>query len=162
MFNLDHLDDNYIDDKLRQWLAICLGRIWENFDDARWIGARNNADEKLFLLLEDPVPDVRAAAVFALGTFVNSCYDRTDHANDLDHRIANTLIMKVLHDSSPVVRNELIVALQWFVLIFESQFLLLAKQYFEENTKDTPGNQKEQFNAHLGKSSFCFACFALF
>jgi HEAT repeat protein len=32
----------------------------------RWRGARDNAHEKLYELLKDPVPEVRAAAVFAL------------------------------------------------------------------------------------------------
>jgi hypothetical protein len=43
---------------LRQWLAICLGRLWNGYDQARWSGVRDNAHEKLYLLLEDPVPEV--------------------------------------------------------------------------------------------------------
>ena len=43
---------------LRQWLAICLGRLWQNYDTARWYGARDNAHEKLISLLWDEVPDV--------------------------------------------------------------------------------------------------------
>ena len=79
---LNELDDQ--DPVLRQWLAICLGRIWDKHEDARWRGARDNAPEQLFNLLSDPVPEVRAAAVYALGTFLNSCGKRTDHANSLD------------------------------------------------------------------------------
>lgn len=45
---------------LRQWLAICLGRLWQNFDSARWYGARDNAHEKLLDLLWDEIPDVRS------------------------------------------------------------------------------------------------------
>ena len=61
---LEHLDDN--EPVLRQWLAIALGRVWDSYEPARWRGARNNAHEKLFELLKDPVAEVRAAAVFAL------------------------------------------------------------------------------------------------
>lgn len=43
---------------LRQWVAICLGRIWQNFDSARWCGVRDSAQEKLCSLLSDPVPEV--------------------------------------------------------------------------------------------------------
>lgn len=43
---------------LRQWVAICLGRIWQNFDSARWCGVRDSAHEKLYTLLSDPVPEV--------------------------------------------------------------------------------------------------------
>lgn len=45
---------------LRQWVAICLGRIWQNFDPARWCGVRDSAHEKLYTLLSDPIPEVRA------------------------------------------------------------------------------------------------------
>ena len=58
-----------------------LGRVWDNYEQGRWRGARDNAPEKLFELLKDEVPEVRSAAVFALGTFVNSCEVRTEHAN---------------------------------------------------------------------------------
>jgi hypothetical protein len=43
---------------LRQWVAICLGRIWQNFDSARWCGVRDSAHEKLCSLLSDPIPEV--------------------------------------------------------------------------------------------------------
>lgn len=44
---------------LRQWVAICLGRIWQNFDAARWCGVRDSAHEKLYSLLSDSIPEVR-------------------------------------------------------------------------------------------------------
>lgn len=43
---------------LRQWVAICLGRTWQNFDSARWCGVRDSAHEKLCNLLSDPIPEV--------------------------------------------------------------------------------------------------------
>ena len=76
---LEHLNDPQA--LLRQWTTIALGRVWDNYEPGRWRGARDNAPEKLFELLKDEVPEVRAAAVFALGTFVNSCDVRTEHAN---------------------------------------------------------------------------------
>ena len=76
---LEHLNDP--EPVLRQWTTIALGRVWDNYEPGRWRGARDNAPEKLFELLKDEVPEVRAAAVFALGTFVNSCDVRTEHAN---------------------------------------------------------------------------------
>ncbi|XP_067006454.1 regulatory-associated protein of mTOR isoform X2 [Anabrus simplex] len=120
---------------LRQWLAICLGRLWTNYDKARWCGVRDIAHEKLYTLLQDPVPEVRAAAVYALGTFVSSVTERSEHANNIDHSIAMTLINTVSHDMSPLVRKELVVALQWMVLLFENSFLSVALQ--EEGTKST-------------------------
>lgn len=109
---------------LRQWLAICLGMLWQNFEKARWSGARDLAHEKLYVLLRDSIPEVRAAAVFALGTFISSVTDRSEEqANNIDRIIAITLLETVGEDMSPLVRLELAAALQWMVLLFESQFV---------------------------------------
>lgn len=50
-------------------------------------------------------PQVRAAAVYALGTFISSVTERSEHANNIDHSIAMTLINTVSHDMSPLVRK---------------------------------------------------------
>ncbi|XP_035218462.1 regulatory-associated protein of mTOR-like isoform X2 [Stegodyphus dumicola] len=127
--------------KLRQWVAICLGEIWANFEQARWCGVRDSAHEKLEVLLTDPEPEVRAAAVYALGTFLNSTTERTDHANAIDHSIGMVLINKVANDGSPLVRMELVVALQWFLVIFENQFVAVGFQYMdEEKAKESSAN----------------------
>lgn len=118
--------------KLRQWVAICLGRIWNNFEQARWCGVRDSAHEKLEILLSDPEPEVRAAAVYALGAFLNSTTERTDHANAIDQSIGMMLINKVANDGSPIVRKEVVVALQWFLILFENQFVAVGHQYMEE------------------------------
>ncbi|XP_037936501.1 regulatory-associated protein of mTOR [Teleopsis dalmanni] len=122
-------DDSWL---LRQWLAICLGMLWQNFEKARWSGVRDLAHEKLYALLKDAIPEVRAAAVFALGTFISSVTDRSeDHANNIDRIIAITLLETVGEDMSPLVRLELASALQWMVLLFESQFVTV---YMNMNT----------------------------
>lgn len=107
---------------LRQWLVICLGNLWQNYDKARWSGVRDLAHEKLFPLLQDSVPEVRAAAVYALGTFISSVTQRSEHANNIDRSIAMTLL-RVANDMSPMVRKELVAALQWMVILFETQFV---------------------------------------
>ncbi|CAL1273011.1 unnamed protein product [Larinioides sclopetarius] len=127
--------------KLRQWVAICLGRMWNNYEQARWCGVRDSAHEKLEALLSDANPEVRAAAVFALGTFLNSTTERTDHANAIDHSIGMMLINKVANDGSPLVRQEVLAALQWFLIIFENQFVAVGFQYMEEEkAKETSAN----------------------
>lgn len=50
--------------KLRQWVAICLGQIWNNFEQARWCGVRDSAHEKLETLLSDPEPEVCFVILF--------------------------------------------------------------------------------------------------
>lgn len=136
-FCLEQLDDP--DPMLRKWLAICLGTSWDNYEDARWCGVRSCAHEKLYTILDDPDPEVRAASVYALGTFINSSSERTDHANTIDHSIGMKLVSTSLYDSSVLVRHELVVALQYLVLAFESQFLKLEQAAKEEERKHTDG-----------------------
>ncbi|XP_058531468.1 regulatory-associated protein of mTOR isoform X2 [Ochotona princeps] len=116
---------------LRQWLAICLGRIWHNFDSARWCGVRDSAHEKLYSLLSDPIPEVRCAAVFALGTFVGNSAERTDHSTTIDHNVA-MMLAQLINDGSPMVRKELVVALSHLVVQYESNFCTVALQFMEE------------------------------
>lgn len=114
---------------LRQWLAICLGHLWQNFSKARWSGARDLAHEKLYPLLQDKVPDVRAAAVYALGTFISAQHtDRTEHANAIDISIAMTMFTVVGNDMSPIVRMEFLAALQWIVMYFLNLFISASLQ----------------------------------
>ncbi|XP_023375399.1 regulatory-associated protein of mTOR [Pteropus vampyrus] len=116
---------------LRQWVAICLGRVWQNFDPARWCGVRDSAHEKLCSLLSDPIPEVRCAAVFALGTFVGNSAERTDHSTTIDHNVA-MMLAQLINDGSPVVRKELVVALSHLVVQYESNFCTVALQFMEE------------------------------
>lgn len=116
---------------LRKWFAICLGNLWLNYEDARWSGARDLAYEKLYTLLKDPVPEVRAATVYALGTFISSTLDRTTQANDLDRQIAMHMLDCVSSDMSPLVRMELVCALQWIVKLFDNKFV---DEYIRDDT----------------------------
>ncbi|XP_048344393.1 regulatory-associated protein of mTOR isoform X5 [Sphaerodactylus townsendi] len=122
---------------LRQWVAICLGRIWQNFDSARWCGVRDSAHEKLYSLLSDPIPEVRCAAVFALGTFVGNSAERTDHSTTIDHNVA-MMLAQLINDGSPMVRKELVVALSHLVVQYESNFCTVALQFMEEEKNYAP------------------------
>uniref|UniRef100_A0A8C5W7W3 Regulatory associated protein of MTOR complex 1 n=1 Tax=Microcebus murinus TaxID=30608 RepID=A0A8C5W7W3_MICMU len=113
---------------LRQWVAICLGRIWQNFDSARWCGVRDSAHEKLYSLLSDPIPESAVAAVFALATFVGT--PRED--GPLHHHRPATChdVAQLVNDGSPV--GELVVALSHLVVQYESNFCTVALQFMEE------------------------------
>lgn len=121
---------------LRKWFAICLGNLWHNNEAARWSGARDLAYEKLYTLLKDPVPEVRASTVYALGTFISSTLDRTTHANDLDRQIAMHMLECVSSDMSPLVRMELVAALQWIVKLFDNNFVDV---YLREDSQHNGG-----------------------
>ena len=131
---LEQLSDPY--PLLRKWCCICLGLVWEKFDNAYWRGVRDLAHEKLLELLQnEPEAEVRAAAVFALGTFVHSASERTDQPNAIDLQVGIGLLgskVDVSLDGSPLVRKELLVALQWLVMLFENHFTTLQSQWDQE------------------------------
>jgi regulator-associated protein of mTOR len=138
---LDEMEE--ADPVFKQWLAICLGTVWDKHEEARLRATRCNAPESLETLLVDPTPEVRAAAVFALGTFIHSCSDRTEHANTVDQNIATGLLQKMLEDGSPLVRKELVVTMQYVVKSFPNNFITLMKAIADE---------EEGSNMNLGKS----------
>ncbi|XP_045213850.2 regulatory-associated protein of mTOR-like isoform X2 [Mercenaria mercenaria] len=116
---------------LRHWLALCLAKVWTNFDSARWCGVRDTAHEKLYKLLNDEEPEVRAAAVYALGTFISNVSEKSDHATSIDLGVGMKLV-QVAHDGSPLVRKELVVAFGGLVSHFETQFAVAATQLIED------------------------------
>eukprot|EP01135_Chromosphaera_perkinsii_P005237 Nk52_evm6s327 gene=Nk52_evmTU6s327 len=128
---------------LRQWLCLCLGKVWENFDRAKWCAVRDNAQEKICNFLTDPVPEVRAAAVYALGTFIGNT-ERGEHTVSIENNIGITLLVTTA-DSSPMVRKELAVALSGLVEQFESKFRVAAMELMDE---DRLKCEMEMRNAH--------------
>lgn len=64
--------------------------------------------------------------MYALGTFINATEERTSHANVTDQSVAMTLIGLISTEASPMVRAEIVNALQFFVLHFESSFMVTA------------------------------------
>ena len=39
-------------------MRLCVSQVWTSFDAARWCGVRDSAHEKLYKLLQDPIPEV--------------------------------------------------------------------------------------------------------
>ncbi|PIC32995.1 hypothetical protein B9Z55_013134 [Caenorhabditis nigoni] len=108
---------------LKLWILIGLGRLWSDYDVARWQGIRLMAHDKMILELSDDSAEVRAAAVFALGSLLRNSSRSNEHASAVEENLADELCMQCVFDSSVLVREELIVALQWFVFDFEKRFI---------------------------------------
>uniref|UniRef100_A0A8C6V5M3 Regulatory-associated protein of mTOR n=1 Tax=Naja naja TaxID=35670 RepID=A0A8C6V5M3_NAJNA len=113
-------------------IAICLEQLNDPHPLLRqWCGVRDSAHEKLYSLLSDSIPEVRCAAVFALGTFVGNSAERTDHSTTIDHNVA-MMLAQLINDGSPMVRKELVVALSHHVVQYETNFCTVALQFMEE------------------------------
>ena len=123
---------------LRKWLLICLGNVWENKAEVRKKKVKegnSSLAEQLFPFLEDPVPEVRAAAVYALGTFINSSSSTMvpkEYLDEVDCIVASALLKELFYDSSPLVRRELLVALHGLIRRYENLFISSLKLSYEE------------------------------
>ncbi|KAH9602593.1 hypothetical protein KSS87_022000 [Heliosperma pusillum] len=107
-----------------QWLCLCLGKLWEDFTEAQILGLQAGATNvtSSSLLLES-LSEVRASAVFALGTLLDigfeSLEDGGDGGFDDDEMLKAEIsiiksLLSVLSDGSPLVRAEVAVALARF------------------------------------------------
>lgn len=118
----DKQSRDYESPLLRQWMCICLGLSWQNYPEARWEGVRCNAHQSLIGLVNDPVAEVRAAAIFALGTYIGcglSNEATIEHTNKIHAEIVSALIKE--YDMVYIVRKELIVALFSYIYQFVNQ-----------------------------------------
>ncbi|KAK5626870.1 hypothetical protein RRF57_002585 [Xylaria bambusicola] len=133
---LAHLnnDENVL---LRQWACLCISQLWLDLPDAKWRGIRENAPTKLSTLTKDTCPEVRAAVVHAMTTFLG-IPDLTDEVARIEESIAWTLL-EMANDGSPLVRKELLVFLSNFVLRYENKFIVAAfEQLLEEKEYNKP------------------------
>ncbi|KAI3819124.1 hypothetical protein L1987_12948 [Smallanthus sonchifolius] len=123
-----------------QWLCLCLGKLWEDFTEAQIIGLQANAPTVFSLLLSEPQPEVRASAVFALGTLLDVGFDSSrdvgdDDRDDDEKVVAEISIVKsllnVVSDGSPLVRAELAVALARFAFGHNRHLKSIAATYWK-------------------------------
>ncbi|KAB1224583.1 Regulatory-associated protein of TOR 1 [Morella rubra] len=118
-------NDSQADPLFLQWLCLCMGKLWEDFTEAQILGFQADAPAIYATLLSEPQPEVRACAVFALGTLLDmvgdscrygaagddECYD--DEKIRAEISIVRSLLT-VVSDGSPLVRAEVAVALARF------------------------------------------------
>ncbi|CAG8490380.1 572_t:CDS:2 [Paraglomus occultum] len=121
------------DPLLRQWVCLCIGQYWKGYRDAKSEGIENQAHQKLFELLTDPVPEVRAAALYALGTFIGNL-DHTEQILNIHQNIAITTLT-ANNDGSPMVRKELVITLSRIVSTYIDDFIRVAVDFVESIRK---------------------------
>ncbi|XP_019450728.1 PREDICTED: regulatory-associated protein of TOR 1-like [Lupinus angustifolius] len=137
-------NDSQTEPLFLQWLCLCLGKLWENFNEAQTIGLQEDAPSIYALLLSEPQPEVRAAAVFALGTLLDvgfgSCrgVGRDEEYDDDDKFRAEVSIIKsllsVASDGSPLVRAEVAVALARFASGHNKHLKSIAATHWKPQT----------------------------
>lgn len=126
---LPHLSD--ADPLLRQWACLCLATFWDANVEIKRIIVNESIHEQLFVLLSDPVPEVRSAAISALNTLLGSL-EKTDSVVFFDHSVIMSVLEATLNDASPLVRTETIVILSRFVAQYPSKMTAVATELLEE------------------------------
>ncbi|KAJ0416585.1 raptor N-terminal caspase like domain-containing protein [Aspergillus carlsbadensis] len=119
---------------LRQWSCLCISMLWSDFPEAKWMGIRCAAPARLCELNFDPVPEVRAAMLHALTTFLG-IPDLTDQVAQIEESLALAVLL-MSADGSVVVRKELLVFLSTFVKRYQNKFLVAAYEELQEEKQD--------------------------
>ena len=136
---LGHLDDLH-NPLLRQWSCLCISMLWVDHPEAKWAGIRFSAHQRLCELVVDPVPEVRAAMLHALTTFLG-IPDLTDQVAHIEASIAANLVV-MTNDGNILIRKELLVFYSKFVMRYEKKFVVAAyEQILEEKDKLQPAPQ---------------------
>ncbi|KAJ3557772.1 hypothetical protein NM688_g1286 [Phlebia brevispora] len=137
---------------LRQWCALCIAQIWDGNDEIRIKGVDLGTQDKLIALLSDDSPEVRGAALYALGTFLGASGSGDAHKQGgggsgsmihLEERIHFRMEVAVVtgaalaikEDASPMVRKELLVLISCLVKEWRGYFIVCAWIYWEEERR---------------------------
>jgi regulator-associated protein of mTOR len=132
---LDHLKDMQ-NPLLRQWSCLCLSKLWVNYEEAKWVGIRCMAHERLCELVVDPVAEVRAAMLHALASFIG-IRDVTAQVANIEESIAS-MVLVVTMDGNSMVRRELLMFFSVFVARYKSRFLVAAFEQFQAEKNTAP------------------------
>lgn len=167
---LFHLNDE--DPLLRQWAALCIGVLWDDFDEAKGLGVKMKAHSDLTTQIHaDPVPEVRAAILFALGVFIGttaadmqanrsqagrplsgSAPERTGLSEQwqADEELGVAMAtLKCQGDGSPLVRKELIILLSALVYNHRGSFVVAAYDNAIERAEGIRRNPAEVFEERM-------------
>ncbi|ORY09191.1 raptor N-terminal caspase like domain-domain-containing protein [Clohesyomyces aquaticus] len=140
---LDHLKD--MDNPLlRQWSCLCLSKLWVNYEEAKWVGIRCSAHERLCDLVIDPVAEVRVSMLYALTSFLG-IRDVTAQVASIEETIASMLLV-MTDDGNSMVRKELLVFFSTFILRYKSRFLVAAFEEFSEEGNHEVLSKMEERN----------------
>lgn len=146
----DKLDEG--DFLLRQWSALCIAQIWDGNDEIKVYGVDRGTQDKLILMLSDDSPEVRAAALYALGTFMGASgslnpakqggggagtqYQLEERIHfRMEVAVATGATLAVKDDASPMVRKELLILISCLVKEWRGYFVICAWIYWEEDRK---------------------------
>lgn len=137
---------------LRQWTALCIGMIWGGNGRIKEYGVDMGVQDRLIAMLSDDAAEVRAAALYALSSFLgaSTSLSPTDKGGGgsgameqlaervhfrMEVAVATGATLGIKDDASPMCRKELIVLLSALVREWRGYFVVCAWIYWEEDRK---------------------------
>lgn len=140
---------------LRQFSCLCLSHLWRDYPPAKATGMAHQAHARILDRSHDPVPEVRAACLDALTSFViTGSGEPIPSAVVLEEETVISVVVAMGMDGSVMVRKELVVFYSVVVKKYEPRFLVAAwEQLNEENEKRKSGDDREGDGALDGASS---------
>lgn len=140
---LHYLNDE--DPLLRQWIILCIGQLWHQNVEVQLQAMKLGIVDKIYLLLTDPVPEVRASAILALSQFLAyvDSSSNSDERQIICQNIGVTLLICTL-DASPLVRKEFVVALSHCVASNPRAFVLTAYFMHRQSSEEAGDKAKDK------------------
>lgn len=126
---------------LRQHSCLCISMLWVDFPEAKWIGIRSQAHQKLCDLVMDPVPEVRTAMLHALTSFLGIPH-LTDQVAYVEESVASW-VLPMANDGSGMVRKELLVFYSTFVVRYKDKFVVTAWEQLNEERNNQLDQEME-------------------
>ncbi|KAF8808186.1 hypothetical protein BYT27DRAFT_6605724 [Phlegmacium glaucopus] len=137
---------------LRQWTALCIAQMWDGNDEIKVHGVDRGTQDKLIGMLADDSAEVRAAALYALGTFMGASGSADPNKQGgggtgtmyqlgervhfrMEVAVATGATIAIKDDASPMCRKELLTVISCLVKEWRGYFVVCAWLYWEEDRK---------------------------
>ncbi|KAJ5079023.1 regulatory-associated protein of mtor [Anaeramoeba ignava] len=114
----------------RKWSCLCLSKLLEGFEEAKKQAVAAGISDKLFKLLKDPNPIIRACVIYGLSNTISENNDQ-ESRNSEEFSISISLL-GTANDGSPIVRRELLVFLSKLICLHEEKVQKVAMDIDEE------------------------------
>ncbi|KAL7423216.1 Target of rapamycin complex 1 subunit kog1 [Cryptotrichosporon argae] len=135
---------------LRQWCLLCIAQMWADNDEAKSLCMLHGRQEIMLNALRNTSVEVRAAALYAFGTFLGASAAPADVDDvrgfggmgaqlgisdrqqlEVEAGLAYACMMNVKEDGSYMVRKELVVVISCAVREWRGWFVAAAWAYYE-------------------------------
>ena len=150
---LELLNERHHDALLRKWLLILVGRMWDDHDACYKKAERSNYIETVLEFAKtDPDPEVRAAAIYAIGTYIGCSPTHSTEAEPESQMCKPAIlnnaseVAQLLNDACFVVRREIVYSLGLFLARYIAVMSQIRREF--QKVQNRPGRDKYDARAN--------------